>query len=521
MTEQLNIDSVEDPVSKERHNATSNVPTKERSSLIDQSQDAAPAEEKADFKPGRSFILAFFSICIITLAVALDATSLSIALPIITERLKGTALQAFWSGTSFLIASAVIQPVIGGFSHAFGRKQLVVVSSVFFAAGSLIAALATSFTLVYFTAWSLSLALLTPWLRPKLTFWLEVDILDQPTDDWIGGCDYNTLLEDRTAEGSNIGQGGVMFAWASWHTLVPLLLGTAGLLAFGFHERNLSAHVSDSEEELSFKSHMQPIIRFSIFGNWTLRLLYILTLVHGVVLWGLLYFLPLYYEGVKGYTPIITGVAVLPETFLTAPVAIIVGIVSSRIGGYRWAIWIGWGITTIGFGLLYLLDPGTSIVTFIFLNIPVAIGTGMAFASMSLGVQAAGRPQDAGHSITFYSFIRVFGQALGVAIGGVVFQNQIQQKLRAYPSLAASAEDYSRDATELVGVIKSMQNGMRKTQLVQAYADSLKMIWIVMAALSGAVFVSSFFLKGYSLDQEHKTLQGFNDGNQEGDSEKD
>jgi MFS family permease len=64
------------------------------------------------------------SICIITLAAALDATSLSIALPIITEKLRGTAIEAFWSGTSFLVTSAVFQPVIAGLSHVFGRKQV-------------------------------------------------------------------------------------------------------------------------------------------------------------------------------------------------------------------------------------------------------------------------------------------------------------------------------------------------------------------------------------------------------------
>jgi hypothetical protein len=78
----------------------------------------------AEFRPGISFMLAFFSICIITLAAALDATSLSIALPIITEKLKGSAIEAFWSGTSFLVTSAVFQPVIAGLSHVFGRKQV-------------------------------------------------------------------------------------------------------------------------------------------------------------------------------------------------------------------------------------------------------------------------------------------------------------------------------------------------------------------------------------------------------------
>jgi hypothetical protein len=93
-------------------------------SVIDQSpEDAASANKvQPDFRTGRSFLLAFTSICIVTLAAALDATSLSITLPTITDRLHGTAIEAFWSGTSFLIASAVVQPVICGFSHAFGRK---------------------------------------------------------------------------------------------------------------------------------------------------------------------------------------------------------------------------------------------------------------------------------------------------------------------------------------------------------------------------------------------------------------
>jgi hypothetical protein len=122
----IDVPRVEKAVSEERYQSTSSSPPNEILSDVEQPQSIAPPEEvKPAFKPGRSFILAFTSICMITLAAALDATSLSIAVPIITERLRGTAIQAFWSGTSFLVASAVIQPVIGGLSHAFGRKQVM------------------------------------------------------------------------------------------------------------------------------------------------------------------------------------------------------------------------------------------------------------------------------------------------------------------------------------------------------------------------------------------------------------
>jgi Major Facilitator Superfamily len=107
-------------------------------------QDATPV-----FKPGKAFLMAFMSVCITTLAAALDATSLSVALPTITERLHGSAIEAFWSGTSFLVTSAVFQPVIAGLSHVFGRKQLVLISAALFAIGSLIAALAVNFTMMW------------------------------------------------------------------------------------------------------------------------------------------------------------------------------------------------------------------------------------------------------------------------------------------------------------------------------------------------------------------------------------
>ncbi len=62
--------------------------------------------------------------------------------------LGGTAIEAFWSGTSFLLTSTVFQPVIGSFSHIFGRKPLVLVSLALFAAGAIVAALADNFTVI-------------------------------------------------------------------------------------------------------------------------------------------------------------------------------------------------------------------------------------------------------------------------------------------------------------------------------------------------------------------------------------
>lgn len=562
------------------------LPSPSSASLSDgnQSTDLSPLEEAQPiFKPTRGFLLAFASICIITLAAALDATSLSIALPIITEKLQGTAIEAFWSGTSFLLTSAVFQPVIAGLSHVFGRKELVLASIVFFFVGSVVSALAENFTMMLVGRsiqgiggggiMSLGEILVTDlvplavrgawfgylgsmWAIGSVTgplmggafaqnvswrwiFWINAPIIGIGTVaivmflrlnktpgeliqkvknfDWIGSVFF---VASSVSFLIPLTWGGIMYEWTSWRTLFPLVIGVVGVIGFGVYEYWLSKRAFDSKGNVLPGSHTEPIIRFTIFNNRTMLITYLETLIHGIVLWSLLYFLPLYYEAVQGYTPIISGVAILPETSFVAPMSVVVGIICAKTGRYRWAIYTGWFLTTMGAGVLILLGPSTSVVSWIFLNFPISIGTGMLFPAMALAIQAAGRQEDAGHAAAFYSFTRVFGQSLGVAIGGVIFQNQIKIKLQGYELLAPLADAYSKDATALIGVIKAMEDSLEKTQLIQAYADALKMIWVVMCALSAVGLVASLATKGYSLNQEHKTLQGFKDKERLADPEK-
>jgi MFS family permease len=111
-------------------------------------QNDAPPRPDLDFNPGWRFYLAFLSLTTITLMVALDATSLSVALPIMAKLLHGSAIQAFWSGTSFLLTSTVFQPVIGSFSSIFGRVPMLWISLAFFGAGAIVAAVANNFTVI-------------------------------------------------------------------------------------------------------------------------------------------------------------------------------------------------------------------------------------------------------------------------------------------------------------------------------------------------------------------------------------
>lgn len=295
-------------------------------------------------------------------------------------------------------------------------------------------------------------------------------------------------------------QGGVSYAWSSWRTLVPLVLGAAGLFVFVLYEEYIAA---------------EPLIRTSVFKNRSAVVNYMGTLLHGMILWCLLYYAPLYFEAVKGYSPIIAGVSVFPETFTVAPLSVITGIAVTITGRYRWSLWAGWVLSTFGTGILYLMDVDTPVVSWIFLNLVVGIGMGILFPAMAFAVQASTKNEDLAFAVAMFSFLRAFGQAVGVAVGGTVFQNQVRKKLLVYPLLASKAEEYSRDSSSLVQIIKQMPEGLEKMQLRQSYADALKIVWVTMCAMSAVALILSLWTKEHDLNRPLETEQGFREEKKE------
>ncbi|KAI1759465.1 putative MFS transporter [Hypoxylon sp. FL1150] len=459
------------------------------------------------WKPTKRFVLAFGSLLTIVSAVAIESTSLPTALPIMSADLGGTALQAFWSGTGFLLASTVIQPTVASMSHILGRRVMLYVSSAGFTGGSLIAALAHNFNVVLVgrviqvsgglivlleilisdlvplehrgTWFSINSAM---WgigtssgpligagfaqnVSWRWIFWINLPIvglgmlfvtlfLKQAQIpghiieklrkfDWLG-----SVLFSVSSAGFLFGitTGGVMFPWSSYQALIPLIVGFLGMVFFLYWE---------------FSYASEPIVNKRIFRSWTAVSAYIQTMVHGLIIYASIYFLTLFYQAVKLYSPVTSAIALLPETVGLSLASVAVGALTGMLKRYRWALWGGWVLTTAGSGLLYLLDTRTT------LN---------------------------GEAAAFFSFIRVLGQAFGVAISGVIFQNTLKGNLLRIPGFASLADEY-------------MPDGGTKTRVVQAFSDSLRSIWLELVAFSAAGLLLSFTVKVYSMTQEHVTAQ--------------
>ncbi len=66
----------------------------------------------------------------------------------LAKELHGTSIEAFWVGTSYLLACAVMQPFIAALSDIFGRRELLLPSVLLFTIGSIICGVAHNFAVL-------------------------------------------------------------------------------------------------------------------------------------------------------------------------------------------------------------------------------------------------------------------------------------------------------------------------------------------------------------------------------------
>ena len=300
--------------------------------------------------------------------------------------------------------------------------------------------------------------------------------------DWIGSV---LFIGSITAFTTPLTYGGVLHDWSDWHTLVPIFLSFVGLLAFGLYEHYLAP---------------EPLFRSSVFRNTTADIAFCCTTIHGIILWCLLYYLPLYYEATKGYSPSLAGLALFPATFTVAPVSVLSGILITKLACYRWTIWGGWATTTLGLGLAILIQAESPIIQWVLISLISGIGLGMLFPALQFQLQAASATCDLEFAVAMFIFFRSVGQCLGVALGGVIFQSRLMSILSTSALFAGQAKELAKNAVGLVESIKSMSDEAGKKELQNAYTESLRGVYIALCVLAGVALLLSLASKTYPMD---------------------
>ena len=178
------------------------------------------------------------------------------------------------------------------------------------------------------------------------------------------------------------------------------LLGVAGLVAFLARERRAAA----------------PMLPLSIFRERQFAAASAVTFIVYAALTGATFLLPLVLQIVSGYSPLASGLALVPLTVIMLALSARSGQLAAQIGP-RLQLSAGPFITGAGLAMLALSTSGSSYVTYV-LPAVVVVGLGLAItvAPLTATAMSSAPAQHAGIASAINNDLARFGGLLAVAV---------------------------------------------------------------------------------------------------------
>src|ERR671931_39458 len=159
-----------------------------------------------------------------------------------------------------------------------------------------------------------------------------------------------------------------------------------------------------------------PMLPMRFFRGRTFTLTNVASLFMFFGMFGSIFLLIQFFQTVQGYSPLQSGLRILPWTAMPIFVAPIAGALSDRIGGHKL---MGAGLALQAAGLAWIAAVSTPTVPYSSLVLPFVLsGTGMAlfFAPVANVVLAAVKPEEEGQASGAQNAVRELGGVFGVAV---------------------------------------------------------------------------------------------------------
>ncbi|MDO4910441.1 MAG: MDR family MFS transporter [Corynebacterium sp.] len=468
---------------------------------------------------------------------SLDQMIFSTALPTIVGELGGVD-HMMWVATAYLLAETVVMPIYGKLGDIVGRKPLFIFAISLFLLGSVVGGLAHNMTMLIAAraiqglgAGGLMLlsqaiiadvvsarergrymgvmggvfglsSVLGPTLGGYFTegpgwrwaFWLNLPIgaiaiaiaiyhlriprRERGEVNW----DYLGTIFSIVSAGALVlacSWGGNRYAWASTEILglFAIFAITAVILVF---------------VELRAKN---PLIPMNFFSNRNFTLTTVGGLVVGIVMFGLIGYIPTYMQMVHGISATEAGYMMIPMMVGMLGFSIWSGRMIAKNGRYKIYPIMGMVITVIATLLLHTLSTSTPlwlIGVYIFI---VGVGLGLCMQVLVLIVQNSLPLSVVGSATGVNNFFRQIGGSIGSALIGGLFVGNLTKLLaeRMPAEMAAQAGDISENnlTPALVNQLPEPIHGI----IINAYNDALTPTFLYLVPLGIFAVVLFVFVK--------------------------
>jgi EmrB/QacA subfamily drug resistance transporter len=411
----------------------------------------------------RDTVLTMIGVLMVMLLASLDQTIVSTAMPRVIAELQGFDRYT-WVSTAYLLTSTVTVPIYGKLSDLFGRKPIFLFGVVVFLIGSALSGASQDMNqLITFRAlqgfgagalmpiaiaivadlftprergkwqgltgavWGFS-AIIGPALGGWITqnaSWRWVFYVNIPIGiaallvliflmPWLRSASRKVSIDYIGAALLVVGTvpallgftwAGSQYAWLS-PQIIGLFAGAlVALTTFVIYEARL--------ERLGG----QPIIEPSLFKNSIFTVSTIVTVIFGIALFGSIFFIPLFVQGVVGTSATNSGLILTPLMLTLIVGSVLSGQLVSRLGKYKWIAITGMVISVVGSLLLLRLDVNATNNDVLIAMLVLGLGMGFGMALYTVIVQNA-LPQKIGQATSALVFFRSIGGTIGLAAMG-------------------------------------------------------------------------------------------------------
>src|SRR6204780_3086440 len=409
-------------------------------------------------------------VCIALGAVSAAMASLNVAIPDLVRSTHASSTQLEWIIDAYLLVFSVLLLPAGALGDRYGRRKALIAGLIIFGSASAAAMTVSSANQLIFLRGLIGLgaAFVMPATLSTITGTYPPAERTKAVGVWAAVAGGSAIL--------GLLCSGILLHWFSWQAafgvnvvlatialagtvrFVPessqpdapaldkggALLATVGLVALVFSiieapdagwlsARSLggmTAGLAALTAFVAFERRQQyPLLDPRLFSNRKLSAGSLSICIQFFAFFGFTFVSLQYLEGVRGYSPLVAALAVLPLSVSMMPVARVTPNLAARFGARAVCVT---GLVLVAIGLVVISRVGTDTSYLLMLTglVPLGIGMGAAMTPATAAITEALPQAQQGVGSALNDLSREVGGALGTAVLGSIVTGVYRSSLR-------------------------------------------------------------------------------------------